>query len=93
MQAQSRVELMVLGSWSLPSEGQEGMESFLRDLSTIFPQQRWLQVKREVGQMGFTCQVLDRDQSKTLSGSVAPRAVGTLLEFLKASLFKQSVYY
>lgn len=65
MQAQSGEELSVLGSWSLPKEGQEGMESFLRDLSTIFPQERWLQINREMGKMGFTCQVLHRDQSKT----------------------------
>ncbi|XP_068605493.1 phosphatidylinositol N-acetylglucosaminyltransferase subunit Q [Brachionichthys hirsutus] len=63
MQARSLVELSVLGSWSLPKEDQEGMESFLRDLSTVFPQQRWLQVRREVGKMGFTCQVLDQDQN------------------------------
>ncbi|XP_042249237.1 phosphatidylinositol N-acetylglucosaminyltransferase subunit Q isoform X2 [Thunnus maccoyii] len=63
MQAQSKVELSVLGSWSLPKEGQEGMESFLRDLSTIFPQERWLQISREMGKTGFTCQVLDRDPS------------------------------
>ncbi len=65
MQAQSGVELSVLGSWSLPKEGQEGMESFLRDLSTIFPQERWLQINREMGKTGFNCQVLNRDQSKT----------------------------
>ncbi|CAK6982679.1 phosphatidylinositol N-acetylglucosaminyltransferase subunit Q isoform X1 [Scomber scombrus] len=63
MQAQSRVELSVLGSWSLPKEGQEGMESFLRDLSTIFPQERWLQISREIGKTGFHCQVLQRDQN------------------------------
>ncbi|XP_069021504.1 phosphatidylinositol N-acetylglucosaminyltransferase subunit Q [Embiotoca jacksoni] len=63
MQAQSGVELTVLGSWSLPKEGQEGMESFLRDLSTIFPQQRWLQVSREIGKTGFTCDVLHRDEN------------------------------
>ncbi|XP_071383413.1 phosphatidylinositol N-acetylglucosaminyltransferase subunit Q isoform X4 [Centroberyx affinis] len=63
MQAQSRVELSVLGSWSLPKEGQEGMESFLRDLSTIFPQGRWLQISRQIGKTGFTCQVLNRDQT------------------------------
>ncbi|XP_035852437.1 phosphatidylinositol N-acetylglucosaminyltransferase subunit Q [Sander lucioperca] len=63
MQAKSGVELSVLGSWSLPKDGQEGMESFLRDLSTIFPQERWLQINREVGKMGFTCQVLQRDQN------------------------------
>lgn len=67
IQAQSGVELTVLGSWSLPKEGQEGMESFLRDLSTIFPQERWLQINREFGKTGFTCQVLNRDQSKTRS--------------------------
>lgn len=65
MQAKSGVELSVLGSWSLPKEGQEGMESFLRDLSTIFPQQRWLQIHRKIGKTGFTCEVLNRDQSKT----------------------------
>ncbi|KAM9746248.1 LOW QUALITY PROTEIN: phosphatidylinositol N-acetylglucosaminyltransferase subunit Q [Menidia menidia] len=62
MQAQSGVDLSVLGSWSLPKEGQEGLESFLRDLSTIFPQKRWLQVSRELGRMGFSCQVLRRAQ-------------------------------
>ncbi|XP_056144441.1 phosphatidylinositol N-acetylglucosaminyltransferase subunit Q isoform X2 [Lampris incognitus] len=61
MQAQSKVELSVLGSWSLPKEGQEGMESFLRDLITIFPQQNWLQLSRQMGKTGFTCQVLNRD--------------------------------
>ena len=65
MQAQSGVELTVLGSWSLPKEGQEGIESFLRDLSTIFPQERWLQIRRQMGKMGFTCEVLNRHQSKT----------------------------
>uniref|UniRef100_A0A8C7XWQ4 Phosphatidylinositol N-acetylglucosaminyltransferase subunit Q n=1 Tax=Oryzias sinensis TaxID=183150 RepID=A0A8C7XWQ4_9TELE len=45
---QSGEELTVLGSWSLPKEGQEGMESFLRDLSTIFPQERWLQISRKM---------------------------------------------
>ncbi|XP_070778971.1 LOW QUALITY PROTEIN: phosphatidylinositol N-acetylglucosaminyltransferase subunit Q [Enoplosus armatus] len=63
MQAQSGVELSVLGSWSLPKDGQEGMESFLRDLSTIFPQKRWLQINREMGKTGFTCQILNRDQT------------------------------
>ncbi|XP_010734745.3 phosphatidylinositol N-acetylglucosaminyltransferase subunit Q [Larimichthys crocea] len=63
IQAQSGVELSVLGSWSLPKEGQEGMESFLRDLSTIFPQERWLQINREFGKTGFTCEVLTQDQN------------------------------
>ncbi|KAM3864307.1 phosphatidylinositol N-acetylglucosaminyltransferase subunit Q [Diretmus argenteus] len=71
MQAQSQVELSVLGSWSLPKEGQEGMESFLKDLSTIFPQGRWLQVSREIDKMGFICQVLHRDQNgKTVQKEV-----------------------
>lgn len=64
MQARSKVELSVLGSWSLPKEGQESMESFLRDLSTIFPQERWLQISRLMGKTGFTCQVLQQKQSK-----------------------------
>ncbi|XP_018540189.1 phosphatidylinositol N-acetylglucosaminyltransferase subunit Q isoform X1 [Lates calcarifer] len=63
MQAQSGVELSVLGSWSLPKDDQEGMESFLRDLSTIFPQERWLQISRQVGKTGFTCDILNRDQT------------------------------
>ncbi|GLD72420.1 phosphatidylinositol N-acetylglucosaminyltransferase subunit Q isoform X2, partial [Lates japonicus] len=63
MQAQSGVELSVLGSWSLPKDDQEGMESFLRDLSTIFPQERWLQISRQVGKTGFTCDILNQDQN------------------------------
>ncbi|XP_062309550.1 phosphatidylinositol N-acetylglucosaminyltransferase subunit Q isoform X2 [Osmerus eperlanus] len=63
IQGQSHVELAVLGSWSMPKEGQEGMESFLRDLSTIFPQQHWLQLSRQIGEIGFRCQVLHRDQN------------------------------
>lgn len=66
MQAQSGVELSVLGSWSLPKDGQEGMDSFLKDLSTIFPQERWLQISRQIGKTGFTCEVVNRHQSKTL---------------------------
>ncbi|KAM9843865.1 phosphatidylinositol N-acetylglucosaminyltransferase subunit Q isoform 1-T2 [Aulostomus maculatus] len=73
MQAQSRVELTVLGSWSLPKDGQEGMESFLRDLSTIFPKDRWLQISRLTGKTGFSCQVLERDQD----GGAAQREVKT----------------
>ncbi|XP_061567846.1 phosphatidylinositol N-acetylglucosaminyltransferase subunit Q isoform X2 [Cololabis saira] len=64
MQDQSGVQLSVLGSWSLPKEGQEGMESFLRDLSTIFPQKHWLQIRRHMGKIGFTCDVLCRDQKR-----------------------------
>uniref|UniRef100_A0A8C9XTD9 Phosphatidylinositol glycan anchor biosynthesis, class Q n=1 Tax=Sander lucioperca TaxID=283035 RepID=A0A8C9XTD9_SANLU len=64
MQAKSGVELSVLGSWSLPKDGQEGMESFLRDLSTIFPQERWLQINREVGKMGFTCDEEEQEEEE-----------------------------
>uniref|UniRef100_A0A4W5QRH9 Phosphatidylinositol glycan anchor biosynthesis, class Q n=1 Tax=Hucho hucho TaxID=62062 RepID=A0A4W5QRH9_9TELE len=56
MRGQSGVDLTVLGSWSMPKEGQEGMESFLRDLSTIFPQGQWLQLSREMGKIGFRCE-------------------------------------
>ncbi|KAM9392279.1 phosphatidylinositol N-acetylglucosaminyltransferase subunit Q isoform 1-T2 [Pholidichthys leucotaenia] len=63
MQAQSGVQLSILGSWSLPREGQEGMESFLRDLSTIFPQEHWLQISRHMGKTGFTCEILNREQT------------------------------
>ncbi|KAG7273100.1 hypothetical protein CRUP_024830 [Coryphaenoides rupestris] len=58
IQGQSQVDVGVLGSWSMPNEKQEGLDSFLRDLSTMFPQRRWLQVSREIGKTGFTCQVL-----------------------------------
>lgn len=67
MRSQSGVELSVLGSWSIPKEGQEDMESFLRDLGTIFPQDCWLQISRKLGKMGFSCQALYRDHSKTLT--------------------------
>lgn len=71
MQVQSGVELSVLGSWSLPKDGQEGMESFLRDLSTMFPQKRWLQINRQMGKTGFSCDVLNRDQNgRTVQPSV-----------------------
>lgn len=66
MRSQSGVELSVLGSWSIPKEGQEDMESFLRDLGTIFTQDCWLQISRKIGKMGFNCQILYRDHSKTL---------------------------
>ncbi|KAM9472448.1 phosphatidylinositol N-acetylglucosaminyltransferase subunit Q isoform 1-T4 [Salvelinus alpinus] len=66
MRGQSGVDLTVLGSWSMPKEGQEGMESFLRDLSTIFPQGQWLQLSREMGKIGFGCHVLTRDQNGKL---------------------------
>uniref|UniRef100_A0A3B3UR64 Phosphatidylinositol glycan anchor biosynthesis, class Q n=1 Tax=Poecilia latipinna TaxID=48699 RepID=A0A3B3UR64_9TELE len=62
--AQSGVDLSVLGSWSLPKDGQEGMESFLRDLSTIFPQERWLQIRRQFGKTGFSCEVLKQEDEE-----------------------------
>ncbi|XP_024920386.1 phosphatidylinositol N-acetylglucosaminyltransferase subunit Q isoform X4 [Cynoglossus semilaevis] len=64
IQAQSGVKLSVLGSWSLPSEAEKGVENFLRDLRTIFPQDRWLQISRKMGQTGFNCSILDRSQRK-----------------------------
>ncbi|XP_006637232.2 phosphatidylinositol N-acetylglucosaminyltransferase subunit Q [Lepisosteus oculatus] len=57
LQSETRVELTVLGSWSQPQEGQEGLESFLQDLRTIFPQGRWLQLSRQRGGGGFSCQL------------------------------------
>ncbi|KAK2893407.1 phosphatidylinositol N-acetylglucosaminyltransferase subunit Q isoform X2 [Channa argus] len=73
MQAQSGVELSVLGSWSLPTDGQESMESFLKDLSTIFPQERWLQISRQIGKMGFTCEVIDQDQNRRVTQQEASK--------------------
>lgn len=61
IQSQTQVGLTVLGSWSMPKEGQEGMDSFLKDLSTIFPQKCWLQLGREIGKRGFTCRVVQND--------------------------------
>uniref|UniRef100_A0A9J8BDY7 Phosphatidylinositol glycan anchor biosynthesis, class Q n=1 Tax=Cyprinus carpio carpio TaxID=630221 RepID=A0A9J8BDY7_CYPCA len=61
LQSQTQVDLTVLGSWSMPKEGQEGMDSFLKDLSTIFPQKCWLQLSREIGKRGFTCQVVQNN--------------------------------
>lgn len=66
MQSRSGVELSVLGSWSLPKDGQEEMDSFLRDLSTMFPQRRWLQISRTMGKTGFSCSILNRDQNGTV---------------------------
>ncbi|KAL2100611.1 hypothetical protein ACEWY4_002372 [Coilia grayii] len=61
IRSQTDVELTVLGSWSMPTEGQEGMDSFLRDLSTIFPHTCWLQISREIGKRGFICNVVSNE--------------------------------
>uniref|UniRef100_A0AAR2J4W9 Phosphatidylinositol glycan anchor biosynthesis, class Q n=2 Tax=Pygocentrus nattereri TaxID=42514 RepID=A0AAR2J4W9_PYGNA len=58
---QTQVDLTVLGSWSKPKDGQEGMDSFLKDLSTIFPHSRWLQLSRESGKRAFTCRVVQNN--------------------------------
>ncbi|XP_053706695.1 phosphatidylinositol N-acetylglucosaminyltransferase subunit Q [Synchiropus splendidus] len=63
MQVQTGLSLSVLGSWSLPKEGQQDMEAFLKDLSTIFPREPWLQISRQTGKTGFSCRVLDPNQS------------------------------
>lgn len=73
MQERSGVELSVLGSWSLPKEGQGDISSFLQDLSTIFPQRRWLQISRQMGKMGFSCSILNTERS----GSVFQAPVKT----------------
>ncbi|KAJ0001102.1 hypothetical protein NQD34_006122 [Periophthalmus magnuspinnatus] len=62
VQSRSGVQLSVLGSWSLPAEGD--MESFLRDLSSIFPQRRWLQISRQTGKTGFSCSVLNTERKE-----------------------------
>lgn len=61
LQSQTQVDLTVLGSWSMPKDGQEGMDSFLKDLSTIFPHSRWLQLSRESGKRTFVCRVVQRN--------------------------------
>lgn len=55
------MDLTVLGSWSMPKDGQEGMDSFLKDLSTIFPHSHWLQLSRESGKRAFTCRVVQEN--------------------------------
>ncbi|XP_036409125.1 phosphatidylinositol N-acetylglucosaminyltransferase subunit Q [Megalops cyprinoides] len=75
LQAQSQVDLSVLGSWSMPKKGQEGMESFLKDLSTIFPQDRWLQVSRGAGSRGFACQLVERDGGSAQDGGDSDRVI------------------
>ncbi|KAG5279368.1 hypothetical protein AALO_G00077020 [Alosa alosa] len=61
MRSETDVDLTVLGSWSMPKEGQEGMDSFLKDLSTIFPHNRWLKISREVGKSGFHCDMVGNE--------------------------------
>lgn len=70
MQTRSGVDLSVLGSWSLPKEGEGDMDSFLRDLSTIFPQRRWLQISRHMGKTGFSCSVLNTERSSVFQPPV-----------------------
>ncbi|XP_023677835.1 phosphatidylinositol N-acetylglucosaminyltransferase subunit Q isoform X2 [Paramormyrops kingsleyae] len=69
LRSQTQVDLAVLGSWSLPKDGQEGMDSFLEDLSAIFPRGRWLKLSREVGRRGFSCQVVRRDTPPAPEGA------------------------
>uniref|UniRef100_A0A672K317 Phosphatidylinositol glycan anchor biosynthesis, class Q n=1 Tax=Sinocyclocheilus grahami TaxID=75366 RepID=A0A672K317_SINGR len=66
LQSQTQVDLTVLGSWSMPKEGQEGMDSFLKDLSTVFPQKCWLQLSREIGKRGFTSSLITKRQKSGL---------------------------
>uniref|UniRef100_A0A671RFN5 Phosphatidylinositol N-acetylglucosaminyltransferase subunit Q-like n=1 Tax=Sinocyclocheilus anshuiensis TaxID=1608454 RepID=A0A671RFN5_9TELE len=83
LQSQTQVDLTVLGSWSMPKEGKEGMDSFLKDLSTIFPQKCWLQLSREIGKRGFICQVVqnngkllqDREQKNGDEGSEGDKII------------------
>ncbi|MGH0115463.1 UNVERIFIED_CONTAM: hypothetical protein FKN15_000098 [Acipenser sinensis] len=67
LQSLTQVDLTVLDSWCKPSEGQERVHSFPKDLSTIFPHGRWLQLTNEKGKKCFSCQVNSRD-SKSGSG-------------------------
>ncbi|TNM97098.1 hypothetical protein fugu_015254 [Takifugu bimaculatus] len=78
MRSQSGVELSVLGSWSIPKEGQEHMESFLRDLSTIFPQDCWLQLSRTIGKMGFNCHVIYQDLNGSTTSCKAAKKNGKI---------------
>ncbi|KAB5554279.1 hypothetical protein PHYPO_G00048500 [Pangasianodon hypophthalmus] len=59
--SQIQVDLTVLGSWSLSKDGQEEMDGFLKDLSTIFPHSRWLQLSRQPGKRGFACEVVRKN--------------------------------
>lgn len=83
IRSQTDVDLAVLGSWSMPKGGQEGLDSFLKDLSTIFPQKCWLQLSREIGKRGFTCQVVqnngmllqDKEQKSSVDGSEEDKVI------------------
>uniref|UniRef100_A0A8B9JKE5 Phosphatidylinositol glycan anchor biosynthesis class Q n=1 Tax=Astyanax mexicanus TaxID=7994 RepID=A0A8B9JKE5_ASTMX len=66
MRSQTKVDLTVLGSWSMPKDGQEGMDSFLKDLSTIFPHSRWLQLSRESGKRDGDDNDDDDDKDKII---------------------------
>ncbi|TUS23625.1 Ras-related protein Rab-40C [Bagarius yarrelli] len=59
--SQIQVDLTVVGSWSLSKDGQKEMDSFLKDLSTIFPHSRWLQLSRQPGKRGFACEVVSKN--------------------------------
>uniref|UniRef100_A0A673KCK0 Phosphatidylinositol N-acetylglucosaminyltransferase subunit Q-like n=1 Tax=Sinocyclocheilus rhinocerous TaxID=307959 RepID=A0A673KCK0_9TELE len=71
LQSQTQVDLTVLGSWSMPKEGQEGMDSFLKDLSTIFPQKCWLQLSREIGKRDKII-LIHYDQRKVMLSQLHP---------------------
>lgn len=66
--SQIQVDLTVLGSWSLSKDGQKEMDGFLKDLSTIFPHSRWLQLSREPGKKGFACEVVRKNGHAPPSG-------------------------
>ncbi|XP_077475805.1 phosphatidylinositol N-acetylglucosaminyltransferase subunit Q isoform X2 [Stigmatopora argus] len=62
MGKESHVDLSILGSWSLPQDGEEDKDNFQEGLSAIFDMQRWLQVSRRVGQKGFVCRLLGEEK-------------------------------
>ncbi|RXM33762.1 Phosphatidylinositol N-acetylglucosaminyltransferase subunit Q [Acipenser ruthenus] len=68
LQSLTQVDLTVLGSWCKPSEDQERVQSFLKDLSTIFPHERWLQLSSEKGKKRFSCLVNSRGSKVFESG-------------------------
>lgn len=61
LHSQIQVDLSILGSWSLSKDGPKEMDKFLKDLSTIFPHSRWLQLSRDPGKRGFACEVVHKN--------------------------------
>ncbi|XP_053370145.1 phosphatidylinositol N-acetylglucosaminyltransferase subunit Q [Clarias gariepinus] len=68
LRSQIQLDLTILGSWSFSKDGQKEMDGFLNDLSTIFPHTRWLQLSREPGKRGFSCELVPKNGQAPAGG-------------------------